>query len=57
MAFHQITCYFSNEGSRNDVRMRVVNKLSNEEPGSGNGEGVSRYTYYVETLKSGDRVF
>lgn len=57
MALHRISHFFSNEGSRNEVRMRVVNMLSTEEPGIGNGENASKYIYYVETLKSGDRVY
>lgn len=53
----EITHFFSNEGTRNEVRMRVVNKLSDELPGTGSGGGASRYIYYVETLHSGDRVY
>ena len=57
MARNFIDYTFSNEGTRNEVRMRVVNKLSEETPGTGNGDGASRYIYYVETLASGDRVY
>jgi hypothetical protein len=57
MAKREIEYYFSNEGTRNDVRMRVVNKLSDEEPGTGSGDSASKYIYFVETLKSGDRVY
>lgn len=57
MAIHEITYFFSNKGSRNEVRMRVVDVLSTEEPGKGSGDYASRYIYYVETLKSGDRVY
>ena len=57
MAKHEITCQFSNAGSRNDVRMRVVNTLASEEPGTGNGDQASKYIYYVETLSNGDRVY
>lgn len=57
MARNYIDYTFSNEGTRNEVRMRVVNKLSEETPGTGNGDGASRYIYYVETLASGDRVY
>lgn len=53
----EVTCFFSNEGSRNDVRMRVVQKFSEEVPGTGRGDDVSGYTYYVETLKNGDRIY
>lgn len=57
MAMHEITQFFSNEGTRNDVRMRVVNALSTEAPGTGTGDDASKYIYYVETLSSGDRVY
>ena len=48
---------FSNSGTRNEVRMRVVNKLSEESYGEGKGELASRYVYYVEALNNGDRVY
>lgn len=57
MALCEIEYVFSNEGTRNDVRMRVVNKLAQEAPGTGSGTYASKYIYYVETLKSGDRVY
>lgn len=57
MALHRITHFFSNEGSRNDVRMRVVDLLATEEPGTGSGDNASKYIYYVETLNSGNRVY
>ncbi len=57
MDWHKVTCSFSNEGTRNDVRMRVVNKLASENPGTGTGDGASRYLYFVEILNSGDRVY
>ncbi len=57
MAKHEITYYFSNEGTRNEVRMRVVDKLATEEPGMGSGEDASKYIYFVEQLNSGDRVY
>lgn len=57
MARHEITHFFTNEGTRNEVRMRVINELSKEEPGVGRDELASRYIYYVETLSNGDRVY
>lgn len=57
MARHEITHFFSNEGNRNDVRMRVVNLLATEVPGTGNGDNASKYIYYVEILNNGDRVY
>ena len=57
MSKYEITQFFSNEGTRNEVRMRVVNKLSEELPGTGKSDLASRYTYYVETLKDGNRVY
>ena len=57
MSMHDITMTFSNAGSRNEVRMRVVDTFAAEEPGTGKGDAASRYRYYVETLASGDRVY
>lgn len=57
MAQHEITMFFSNAGSRNEVRMRVVNALASEVPGTGSGDNASKYIYFVETLSSGDRVY
>lgn len=57
MPRYEISQFFSNEGTRNDVRMRVINKLSEELPGAGKDELVSRYIYYVETLNDGNRVY
>ncbi len=57
MAEHEVTIEFSNEGTRNDVRMRVVNEFAKETPGRGSGSDAERYTYYVEKLMSGDRVY
>lgn len=37
--------------------MRVVSALAEEKPGAGQGDGASRYTYYVETLADGKRVY
>lgn len=48
---------FSNSGTRNEVRMRVVKKFSEEIPGTGSGINASRNTYFVETLDSGNRIF
>lgn len=57
MPRYEITKFFSNNGSRNEVRMRVVDAFAAETPGTGNGEDASKYIYYVETLSSGDRVY
>jgi|SRR5574344_407549 hypothetical protein len=57
MAEYEITKFFSNEGTRNNVRMRVVEAFSNENAGTGRNDEASRYTYYVETLRNGDRVY
>ena len=37
--------------------MTVVKELSKEKPGKGKDDLASRYTYYVETLSDGNRVF
>jgi hypothetical protein len=51
---HQL--YFSNKGTRNEVRMRVVSAFSSEEPGNGSGEAASKHIYEVEHLSDGDKV-
>ena len=56
METQEITKTFSNAGTRNEVRMRVVYELSKEEHGQGNGPLASRYNYYVEKLSSGQRI-
>lgn len=55
MSEHIITKHFSNEGTRNEVRMRVIKELAKEQPGT--SEETERYTYYVEKLKDGNRVY
>ena len=57
MPKYEITRFFSNEGTRNEVRMRVVDKLSEEINGTGKKDLASRYIYYVETLNDGNRVY
>lgn len=57
MGEYNITKFFSNQGTRNEVRMRVINLLANETPGIGSGTKASRYIYYVELLKNGNRVY
>ncbi len=55
MAEHEITRFFSNKGSRNDVRLRVVSAFSEEYPGT--ATETERYTYYVELLNDGNRIY
>ncbi len=43
----EITKSFSNSGSRNDVRMRVVNEFAKESPGYGNKDKASRYFFFM----------
>lgn len=57
MPIHKITHFFSNSGTRNTVRMRVVNKFSEEKHGSGKQNLAEKYIYYVETLKDGNRIY
>lgn len=49
--------HIDNIGSRNDIRMRVVDIFSTEQPGHGKGELASKYTYYVETLNHNRRIY
>lgn len=49
--------FFSNEGTRNEVRRRVVEKFFEEIPGTGSGNDQSKYIYYVENLANGGQVY
>ena len=51
-----LTVNFSNIGTRNDVRTRVVDTFIREDPGSGTGNLASRYDYIVANLISGNAV-
>lgn len=53
---NEIECLFSNEGTRNEVRSRVVLKLMEEEAGQGTADLASKYNYTVETLKDGRNI-
>ncbi|SMC08862.1 hypothetical protein [Nitratiruptor tergarcus] len=48
--------YFSNIGTRNEVRARVIKKFMEEEPGTGSGKKASRYKYRVAKLQNGNEV-
>lgn len=43
--------------TRNELRQKVIEHFLKETPGTGNGPNTSRYTYFVETLNNGDRVY
>ena len=57
MPRYELNLHIDNIGSRNDIRMKVVNELSKEEPGEGKDELASKYTYYVETLNDNRRIY
>lgn len=54
---NKIEKFFSNSGTRNEVRERVIAEILKEAPGTGNGENQSKYLYFVETLKDGNRIY
>lgn len=57
MPHFEADLHIDNIGSRNDIRMEVVNILSTEEPGQGKDNLASRYTYYVETLNDNRQIY
>lgn len=57
MSKYTIDFTLNTYGDRNAVRMSVVQTLSKETPGNGRGELASKYTYYVETLSDGNRIY
>lgn len=57
MAKVEYTIHISNEGSRNDVRSRVISLFMQEAPGTGQGDLATHYRYYVERLADGSRIY
>lgn len=43
MPKYEVSHFFSNEGSRNDVRMRVIEFFASEVPGTGRGDDAAQY--------------
>lgn len=56
MSKETINIFFSNNGTRNDVRKRVINKFLEELPGTGNGDLASRHDYIVERLSDNKKI-
>ncbi len=54
---NKIEKFFSNSGTRNEVRERIIAEFIKEMPGTGNGDNQSKYLYYVETLNDGNRIY
>jgi hypothetical protein len=46
-----------NNGTRRQFREQIIHEFLKEEPGTGKGQLTSKYTYFVETLANGERVF
>lgn len=57
MPEYEYTVKISNAGSRNQVRKRILEVFLKEKPGKGPNELASRYTYFVEALMDGKRIF
>lgn len=57
MPRYELNLRIDNIGSRNDIRMNVVNELAKEVPGKGKNELASKYTYYVETLNDNRHIY
>jgi len=53
----ELSLYIPNQGTRQEIREKVVHEFLKEEPGAGTGDLASKYKYYVETLRSGNRIF
>jgi hypothetical protein len=53
---HEKTINISNEGTRREVRERVVREFLDEESGEGKGDLTSKYIYTTEILADGKRV-
>lgn len=44
-------------GTRREIRNQVIMKFLDEEPGTGKGKNCSKYIYYVENLKNGNKIY
>lgn len=53
----EISLAVPNKGSRQEIREKVVYEFLKEEPGTGTGDLASKYIYYVEKLRGGNRIF
>ncbi len=49
--------FFSNQGTRNEVRMRVINRFAKEPHGEGTKDFASKHTYNVENLSNGEKIY
>ena len=56
MPTYNINYQFSNVGTRNEVRSRVIYTFLNEVAGTGKGKNASRYNYNVATLLNGGNI-
>lgn len=57
MPKHELTMTIDGSLPRRELRRKVVEQFLLEEPGTGTGHNTSRYTYYVEKLKDGSRIY
>jgi hypothetical protein len=57
MPDYEKTISISNSGTRNEIRKRVVEEFLLEKPGNGKGDDATHYTYFVERLSNGKRIF
>jgi len=56
MAVHELEINITGN-SRNELRRKVIDQFFKEEAGTGTGDKTSRYTYFVEELQNGNRIF
>jgi len=57
MPLHELILRIKGRLSRRELRRKVVEQFLLEEPGTGRGEKISKYVYYVEELEDGSRIF
>ena len=57
MPRHKLTITIDGSLPRRELRKKVIKQFLLEEAGTGTGEKASRYTYYVEELQDGSRIY
>ncbi|PEC48929.1 hypothetical protein [Bacillus sp. AFS096315] len=57
MPNYELNVNYPNTEDRKEIRDFLVDIFKKEKPGTGTGELSTKYTYYVETLTNGNRIF
>jgi hypothetical protein len=57
LSVRELTIAIDGSLPRHELRRKVIEQFLLEQPGTGTGYETSKYTYYVEKLKDGNRIY